>query len=407
MEAAVCLTLSRVLSNIINLTGCNQFLHWIRHRSFTNEVFPMLKSVLRSFTASRALVVLFAALGYFFLPSIHEGIAAPLTEGAPWYLSIWYQWDANWYMSIVTDGYQWVAGDQSNVAFFPLYPLTVRLAGWLLGGHYLLAAILLSSVYMIGGLVFFYRLVRDDYGDDLARRAVWLLAIFPTSVFFTTMYTESLFLMTSVGAFYYARRGRWAMAGIWGMAASLTRVTGLLLILPLLWEYLSQQNFSLRKVRPSVLWLMLVPGGIVVYMVYLYLRFERPLAFVETQAAGWGHELTTLWGSIPHDISFLTDQGELWVIYELAATALLLALTIVAAKKLPASYTFYMILSLLLPLSGGTNKSMSRYLLVVFPLFILLAKFSRKRRVYIAMSAVSILLLAFSTAAFVTGRWVA
>lgn len=367
----------------------------------------MLKSVLRSFTASRALVVLFAALGYFLLPSIHEGIAAPLTEGAPWYLSIWYQWDANWYMSIVTDGYQWVAGDQSNVAFFPLYPLTVRLAGWLLGGHYLLAAILLSSVYMIGGLVFFYRLVRDDYGDDLARRAVWLLAIFPTSVFFTTMYTESLFLMTSVGAFYYARRGRWAMAGIWGMAASLTRVTGLLLILPLLWEYLSQQNFSLRKVRPSVLWLMLVPGGIIVFMVYLYLRFERPLAFVETQAAGWGHELTTLWGSIPHDISFLTDQGELWVIYELAATALLLALTIVAAKKLPASYTFYMILSLLLPLSGGTNKSMSRYLLVVFPLFILLAKFSRKRRVYIAMSAVSILLLAFSTAAFVTGRWVA
>ena len=74
-------------------------------------------------------------------------------------------------------------------------------------------------------------------GDEIAGRAVWLLAIFPTSVFFTTLYTESLFLMTSVAAFYYARRSRWALAGIWGLLASLTRVTGLLLLLPLAWEY--------------------------------------------------------------------------------------------------------------------------------------------------------------------------
>ncbi len=367
----------------------------------------MLKSVLSSLTISRALVVLFAALGYFLLPSVHEGIYGPMTDGAPWYLSIWYQWDANWYMSIVSDGYQWVQGDQSNVAFFPLYPLTVRCLGWALGGRYLIAGLALSTAYLFGGLAFMYRLVRDDFGDDIAGRAVWLLAIFPTAVFFTTLYTESLFLMTSVATFYYARRGRWAMAGVWGLMASLTRITGLLLVLPLAWEFLSQRDFSIRKVRPAILWISMVPGGVLLYMAYLYLGFGRPLAFAETQVAGWGHELTPIVGSFTHDVSFLVNQSELWVIYELAATALLIALTVLAVKKLPGSYTFYMIMSLLLPLSGGTTKSMSRYLLVVFPMFILLAQFSRKKGMLIAMSAISILLLAVSTAAFVTGRWVA
>jgi Gpi18-like mannosyltransferase len=367
----------------------------------------MFRAVFRSFTVSRVLVFFFAALGYFLLTSIHEGVSAPLTEGAPWYLSIWYQWDANWYMSIVVDGYQWVSGDQANVAFFPLYPLAVKGAGWLLGGRYLMAGLLSSSAFLFGGLVFFYRLVRDDYGDDVARRAVWMLAIFPTSVFFTTLYTESLFLMASIAAFYYARRGRWAMAGIWGMMASLTRVTGLMLLLPLAWEYFSQKKFTLGMLRPAVLWLALVPGGIVLYMSYLYINFDRPLAFAETQASGWGHELTPIWGSFTHDISFLVNQSELWVIYELAATVLLATLTVIAVRKLPGSYTIYMIMSLLLPLVGGTTKSMSRYLLVVFPLFILLAQFTKKRPVYIVLSALSILLLAVSTMAFVTGRWVA
>ncbi|MCL4472935.1 MAG: hypothetical protein M1455_03220 [Actinobacteria bacterium] len=330
-----------------------------------------------------------------------------MNSAPPWYLSIWYQWDANWYMSIVSDGYHWVQGDQSNMAFFPLYPLTVKALGWVFGGRYLLAGLVLSSSFMFGGMIFLYRLVRDDYGDEVARRTVWLLAIFPTSIFFTTLYTESLFLMTAVATFYYARRGRWAMAGVWGLLASMTRISGILLLLPLVWEYLSQKDFSLSRIRPAVLWLSLVPGGIFVFMTYLYFGYGRPLAFAETQATGWGHELTPIWSSFTHDISFLVNQSELWVIYELAVTLLLGILTVVAVKKLPGSYTLYMLLSLLFPLVSGTTKSMSRYVLVVFPFFILLAMFSRKKWVLVSVSAASILLLAVSTAAFVTGRWVA
>lgn len=366
-----------------------------------------MKSVFGSFAVSRALVIIFAALGYSLLSSVHEGISVPLAAGTPWFLSMWYQWDANWYMSIIVDGYQWIPGDQSNVAFFPLYPMAAKGAGWLLGDDYLFGGLLLSSAFMMGGMFFLFRLVRDEYGEDMARRSVWLLAIFPTSMFFTTLYTESLFLMTSIAAFYYARRKSWALAGVWGMLAAMTRVTGLLLLLPLAWEYMSQRGFSLKKVRPAVLWLALVPAGLFLYMGYLYIDFGEPLAFAETQATGWGHEFKLPWASFGHDISFLLDQSELWVIYELAATAFLIVLIVAGVRKLPGSYTFYMIMSLMLPLTGGTTKSMSRYLLVVFPLFILMALYTKRRAVLIAVSAVSIMLLGMSTVAFVTGRWVA
>ncbi|MFA6001956.1 MAG: mannosyltransferase family protein [Thermoleophilia bacterium] len=368
----------------------------------------MLKSVLRSFTFSRVLIFLFAALAYHFLSSIHEGISIPLQESVPWYLSIWYQWDSNWYMSIARYGYPWVIDEQSNVAFFPLYPLATKGLGLILGGRLLLAGLILSSAFLFGGMVYLYKLVKVDYGDKIAGRAVLLLGIFPTSIFFTTMYTESLFLMTSVASFYYARKGRWARAGVWGLLASMTRITGLLLFIPLIWEFMSQNSFSLRRsLRPQLLWLLLVPTGVLVYMGYLQLSINNPLAFAQTQVTGWGHGFTLFVGSITGDVEILTDKSEWWVVYEFAATALLAVLTIISLKKLRGSYTIYMLTSLLLFLAEGTTKSISRYLLVVFPIFILMSLLARKKAAWLSVCGISLVLLAVSTAAFVTGRWVA
>lgn len=367
----------------------------------------MVTSVLRSFTISRLLVILFGVLGYLMIDPVHEGIAVALPGSTHWYLSIWYQWDANWYMSIIENGYEWVADDQSNVAFFPLYPFSVRIAGWLLGGRYLIAGLIMSSAYLFTGMTFLYRLVKEDFNDRMAGRAVWLLAIFPTTVFFSTLYTESLFFLTSVAAFYYARKGRWAMCGIWGFLAALTRVTGLLLLIPLAYEYLSQRGFSLRKIKPSLLWIAMVPAGMLTYIVYLYWRIGLPLAFLETQRAGWGHELNTFTDSLKNDLSIFTDQREIWVIYEFAAVVFLAIMIIIGFKKLRGSYTLYMLISLLFPLAGGTSKSMVRYLLVIFPIFFIMSMYTEKRSVLYAVSAVSILLMGISTAAFACGRWVA
>ena len=368
----------------------------------------MLNSVGRSFTVSRALVFLSAALGFFLIPAFREGASVPLSEHAPWFLSMWYQWDANWYMSIAQHGYQWVSGDQSNVAFFPLYPWAAKAVGLLLGRRYLLSGLLLSAGFLAAGLAFLYRLVRMDFGQDVARRTVWLVSIFPTAFFFSSFYTESLFLLTSVACFYYGRRGRWAAAGAFGLLASLTRIAGLLLIVPLAYEYLSKRSFSpLKSLRPALLWLTLVPGGLAVYMGYLYFGFGRPFAFAESQSAGWGHAMTPLLSSFTGDFHHLFAQSEWWVIWDVAATLLMAVCAVLAFRKLPASYALYTLASLLFPLAGGTMKSMSRYALVVFPVFVLLAMLAGRRRLYWVMSALSLGLLAVSTAVFASGRWIA
>ncbi|MHB1391137.1 MAG: mannosyltransferase family protein [Thermoleophilia bacterium] len=367
----------------------------------------MFKSVFRSFVFSRALVAAFAALAYFLIPSVTQGIDVPLTGANPWFLSMWYHWDANWYMSIAADGYHWLPGDQSNVAFFPLYPLVVRALGLLMGDNFLLAGMALSSLFLCGGMLFMYRLIRDDFGADIAGRAVFLMVIFPTAVFFTTMYSESLFLLTSIAAFYYARRNRWVLAGCWGLLAAMTRVSGLWLLLPLAWELLSQKGFSPRKLAPGAVSLLLLPGGLGLYMLFLYLKFDRPFAFAETQVTGWGHELATPWAAVSRDLGYLTQNGEYWVIYELLASAFLVVCLLLGLRRLRGSYNIYILVSLLGPVLSGTTRSMSRYLLVVFPVFILMAQLTKKPVARYAVYAVSLVLLAVATGAFATGRWVA
>lgn len=368
----------------------------------------MLKSVTRSFIISRVYIFLAAALGYYLYPAVERGKTVPLEESAPWFLSIWYRWDANWYMSIAENGYEWVDGIQSNIAFFPLYPLLARAGGWLLGGRILSAGLLLSLVFLFAAMVYLYRLVEEDFSSDTAGRAVWFLAIFPTAFFFQSFYTESLFLLASIAAFYHARRGSWALAGTWGLLASLTRVTGVLLLIPLVWEYLSQNSFSLRRVRPDISWLALVPCGLFAYMAYLNHQYQRPLLFAQIQVDAWSHEFTPFFSSLENDLHlFLAKTQEPWVIYEIITVFFLLALTVAAFRYLRGSYSLYMLVSLVFVLVSGSVRSMSRYTLVVFPVFILMALLAANRPARWSMSAFSLGLLGLTTGIFVSGRWIA
>lgn len=368
----------------------------------------MLKSVAGSFVISRIYIFVAASLGFHFLPLVERGKAVPLEESAPWFLSIWYRWDANWYMSIVSGGYEWIEKAESNVAFFPLYPVLVRVGGLLAGERYLAFGLLLSLGCLFGGLVYLYRLVEIDHGEDTAGRAVWFICIFPTAFFFQSFYTESLFLLSSVASVYYARRGQWAAAGLWGLLASLTRVTGLLLLIPLAWEYLDRRSFSLRRVRPDAAWLALVPAGLAIYMAYLYHDFRRPFLFAQIQVDAWSHKFTPFFSSLEEDIHiFLTRTYEAWVVYDIIAVFLLLALSVIAFRYLRPSYSLYMLASLLFVLVGGSVRSMSRYALVVFPVFILLALATERLPARLSLTALSLILLGISTALFASGRWIA
>src|SRR5205823_14334758 len=134
---------------------------------------------------------------------------------------------------IAAHGY---ANHDGSAAFFPLYPMVTRWVSWVLGGHPLAAALLVSNAAFLAALVMLYALTARETSVEVARRATVYLAAFPTAFFFLAPYSESLFLLLVLLAFWWARGGRWLGAAAAAFLAALTRNLGVLLALPLALE---------------------------------------------------------------------------------------------------------------------------------------------------------------------------
>ena len=154
-------------------------------------------------------------------------------------LGVWQRFDANWYLDIAEGGYSATGG---SAVYFPLYPIAIRLVGDLLSGRELLAALLISNLSVIVALVLLYKISSDLVGASGARRALVYLAMFPTSFFFLAPYTESLFLCLSLATLYSALRGRMLGAGLLGALAALTRLQGVVLMLPLIYIWWAERG---------------------------------------------------------------------------------------------------------------------------------------------------------------------
>jgi hypothetical protein len=316
------------------------------------------------------------------------------------------RWDSVWYLSIAHNGY-----DSASAAFFPLYPLLVRVVGGFSAspGVLLVSAYAVSLASFAGALALLHRLAELELGRGMGTSTVLLAAFFPASFFFGAPYSESLFLLLSVGAFYAARTERWAWAGCLAAAASATRSAGVLLLVPLAIFYLRAG----RRDR-SALWLALAPAGIGAYTAYLALAQDDGFAYLHLQEA-WFRHFAGPFGGVWNGAVAAFEGGP----YGLA-NALLLATLVLAAvavvgvlRRLPAPYGVYVVLALALPLSFPVEPeplmSLPRFLAVLFPLFMWLGAWlsegGRLRRA--AVLAPSAAGLAIVTAVFATWHWVA
>jgi hypothetical protein len=336
------------------------------------------------------------------------------------------RWDSVWYLGIADQGY----GGGADTAFFPLYPLLVRA---LVLPHPSEAALLVSA-YVVslacfaGALWLLHRLVELELGRPVARATVWLVALFPAAVFFGAPYSESLFLLVSVGAFYAARTGRWAWAGALAAAATATRSAGLVLLVPLFILWLDSRP---REVR-SLAWLALAPLGLAAYALHLELAHDDPFAFIDAQeiwfrdfagpfVGAWDGAVAA-WDGIRQLVSggrdpvyFEPAGGDP---FSVAAINLLLftflvfaAVAVVGAfRRLPLAYGAYALAALALPLSYPVDPqplmSLPRFLAVLFPLFIWLAVVTEKRGWTMQVASAFAVGLGLFTAQFATWEWI-
>jgi Gpi18-like mannosyltransferase len=325
-------------------------------------------------------------------------------------VNIWARWDAGWYFQIAKDGYEFKRGRESNAAFFPVYPMLMRAVHAVLPGKtdlsWFVAGIMVSNAALLIALHYLALLVRLEFDERDAARAVLYMAVFPTSFFFSAVYAESCFLAATLAAFYYARRNRWLVAGACAAVAVLTRTPGILLLVPLGLEYLHQRGFRWRDIRLNAAALLVIPAALGGWMYYLHLRFGNAMAMRDAQAS-WGHgwgELTWPWQPFIRFLQHATVMNE---IINVTFATVTLALIAVAVVKLRASYAVYAALAYWFVTAWGSFDSMPRYVLPIFPAIIALALLGRNQlfdRVYLIVASS---FAAFFMVRFSLWRWVA
>ena len=310
--------------------------------------------------------------------------------------------DANWYKDIARLGYEagpFMTDRQHSWAFFPLWPLTWRAAATLTG-EYPLTGILLSNLLFLAGLVLLHRTVREfGQEEEEASRAVFYLSIFPTSYFFSLPFTESLFLCLTIGSIYAAKRERWMMAGLLGALASATRVNGVLLLpalAVLYWQRARRGGVSL-----SALALLLVPLGLAAYMLYLHWLTGNALAFRDAQVS-WDRGSGMFWRPLVDYVKHFREMAVPWnfKLLNFAAAMLGFSCTVSLARRREWALALFGLLALVLPLSSQSLQGMDRYVMLIFPVFMVLARWGARPKLDQLMSALFVALLALMAALF-------
>ena len=325
----------------------------------------------------------------------YHGVAADTNP----LLAYWQRFDTIWYLAIAARGY----AVNASAVYFPVYPALIRVVS-VFTGNAMLAALLISNAALIGVLVLLYRLTAHLFDDASARRAVAYLLFFPTSFFLFAGYTESLFLFFTLAALVRAFRRQWFLAALIAMLAALTRLQGVLLILPLvyLWWQARGNGHATRNTQYA---LLLIPLATILFLALTNLGLMS--AYQERLHA----QFVFPWDNLGAAIALIASgHGSLIDLLNLLVTVLLMIMVARVWTRLPRAYGWYAVAMLLAPLWRMTTEqplvSMTRYALAIFPMFMLWGAWGKHAWVNRVVVYLSFPLNLYLTAQFVMWGWV-
>lgn len=319
-------------------------------------------------------------------------------SGLPYWVWSFGNFDGVHYLRIASDGYAY----QFTQVFFPLYPILIKIISFATFGNLLISALLISNTAFLFGLLVFYKLVKSNYNDKIAAWSTIFLLTIPTSFYFGAVYTEGIFFLMIVASFYLLSKNKMAAASIIGSFASATRLVGLFLA----------PAISLGK--RNLLPLLVAPLGFLAYVLYLAVEFKNPLYFLTAQSIFGQERATTQIVLLPQVIwryiKILTTAQGLGLAnaaFEFFMTAFAFVCLAIAWKiKIKREWLLFSFLAILTPTLTGTFTSMPRYILVAFPIYIVLAHI-KSTGIKITLTIIFLLLLFITTALFTRGYWVA
>lgn len=307
-------------------------------------------------------------------------------------------WDGEHFTVIASAGYR----ELFQQAFFPVYPVLIYLTQKLIG-NFIISGLIISTISSFAGTILFYKTALMDFSVKRSLLAVIFLLIFPTSFYFLTAYSESLFFFFAIATFYFARKNNILPASIMSAFASGTRVAGLAVVLGLLievkiWKGINKKNW----------YVLFSPLGLLLYCIFSYFNTGNPLYFIEAELH-WQRYITFPILGIIESLRQIISGGivkeNLTVIVDFLMTCFGAVLIFRSFRFLRASYAWYGLLSILIPLLTPSLSSMPRFLLPIFPIFLVLAKI-KNDKILIAYFCLSAGMLLFLAVLFIKGYWV-
>jgi hypothetical protein len=299
--------------------------------------------------------------------TLHEGLLA---------------WDGQWYERIARHGY--AAIPRTAVRFFPLYPVGGRVLGWLLGGAFEVALLLLANIpaLLFGALL--VRLVRREGLDTAAgERAAWFVALVPSGFVLVFAYSEAVAGCLAVATFLALRSKRWWWAALGGFLSGLTRPSGALLAVPALVEALrGVRRMSAGDAVARLAAVAAPVAGVGAYLAWVGARFGTPMLPLDIQQRSWLrggflNPAVAFWRA--GRSAFGGHFGGNGIHFPLLVVAV--ALAVVVCVRWPASYGAYAVVTLVVALSAHRLGSAERYVFSTFPFVLALVSLTRSRRI--------------------------
>lgn len=334
---------------------------------------------------------------------VADGPAFPL-------VGIWERWDACWYMKIATYGYE---PGEGSVAFFALFPTLVSVVGAIPFVNLPLAGLVVSGAAYVAAIVGLLRLVGRDFGTGVARRTVLFLSVFPGAFFLFAPFTEALFLALVAWTLERARRRDWALAAVLGFAAGLTRAPGMLLALPIAWELLTavRSETEGRRRWPIVGGIAAVAAPVVAFLAFgAVAAAATGMSPYDAQAIWGGSQFHPPWEVVAASVTWAVERSDPMQALNVASLVGAAVLLLLGIRRLPITYSAYAWPALLLAgmrLQPTPLTSTTRLVLVLFPVFVVLALLTPSRRARDAVLIGSVLLLGVLTFLFLRGDFVA
>lgn len=307
-------------------------------------------------------------------------------------------WDGGHYLSIAQFGYY----QEYRYAFFPLFPLIVRLLT-VITNSFLLSGIIISFISSLLGVYILYKLIRLDFSRKIATQTILTLLLFPTSYYLLAAYTEGLFLFLSVGAIYFTRKNKLILATLFALLSAVTRITGLAVVFSIIYMVFKKEGINHKN------WYILFSfSGFLFYCIYQYI-YTGDFFYFYTAQINWQRSFAivgvSIWESIKSLIIFGINQNNFEVLINLIFAVFGFGMVVRSFRFLPRNLSFYSLIAIAFPLATTTLMSFPRFVLMVFPIFILIP-ILKKRWIKVVYYIISCIFLMFFSALYINGFWI-